>query len=116
MDFYQFSTKNPPGYEIAGVAKTIRKNSAGKYLSMQPEERDIYEWMYGEVWINDYYMDGFSNKERELVIVHEMLHVFGSKDMYKPTSILHYSMDNIRYNGVNGVTSDANNMLKSKYQ
>ena len=111
MDFHQY---DDPYTRTIAFAKSFRKNSSGNYYAMPVSEKDQFDWIYGEVHINDAIMDGFSSAEKEGTLIHEMLHVYGLKDLY------HYSnqgsiMYGYRPNGVNNLTSDSNAALNSKY-
>ena len=85
MDFYQYRNTND-----TAVAKTksFRKNSSGTYYAMPISEKDIYDWVYAEVHINDgriYSSTGtqlLSNSKIQAVLIHEMLHGYGLKDLY----------------------------------
>jgi len=71
MDFYQYydtsSTAN--AYTQLYKAKT-NGNENIAYLS----ELDSIEWLYGKIYINDYYMDSYDNDLRSTIILHEMCH------------------------------------------
>lgn len=108
MDFYQYYN-NWTDANINAYAETYRK-IAGQYYRMYTYEKDLYDWIYGDISINDYNMDPYSNNTRELVIMHEMMHVYGSIDIDNQFSILY------RYTPTcNGLTSDANSILNDKY-
>lgn len=103
MDFYQYRAYD----NINASASVYRKNSSGVYYN-STSEKDSVDWVYGEIKINDVYMDG--NPKAELVLVHEMLHVYGLKDIKYNNSIMYYATPM-----VNGMTSDANGVLNNKY-
>ncbi|APZ50022.1 hypothetical protein BW721_10505 [Jeotgalibaca sp. PTS2502] len=117
MDFYQYRNTND-----AAVAKTknFRKNSSGSYYAMPVVTKDTYDWVYAEVHINDgriYSSNGtqlFSNSKIQAVLIHEMLHGYGLKDLYNSSN-----RNSIMYGYVSGtatgLTSDANKVLNSKY-
>lgn len=71
---------------------------------------DFMDWLFGKIYINDKYMDKFDNNLRSTVIVHEMLHVYGCKDINNTGSVMHYQTPYVR-----GLTNDANNVLVQKY-
>lgn len=73
MDFYQYSLNDG----INAYTISYRKNSSGVYYKMPVYEKETYDWVYGEIYINDYIMDKYSNNMRELIIMHEMMHVYG---------------------------------------
>lgn len=107
MDFYQYRTADG----IAAKTSSWRKNSAGAYYAMPVIEKDSYDWVYAEIHINDYYMAGYTNTNRDKVLIHEMLHGYGLKDINRPTSIMHYTVGG----SATGLTSDANTVLNQKY-
>jgi hypothetical protein len=109
IDFYMKRERNG----VNASASVWKKNSAGEYYAMPVNQKDTYDWVYGEVTLNDYYMSNYSTTIRENIIIHEMLHVYGCKDINKPTSIMHYT--NGWSSTVKGVTSDANNVINTKY-
>jgi hypothetical protein len=110
IDFYQKYAND--GY----VASTsvFRKNSSGVYYQMPVSEKEIYDWVYGEIRLNDYYMGSYTNANREKTIIHEMLHVYGLKDLYDSSNSW-----SIMYGYSSGtataLTSDANAVLNAKY-
>ncbi len=80
---------------------------------MPVTEKDYYDWVYGEIYINDFNMSRLSTPNpRELVIMHEMLHVYGCRDINQPSSILHGT--SVGWTASN-LTADANTVLKNKY-
>lgn len=105
LDFYQERTVN----NINAYARVFRKNSAGAYYN-STSQMDSLDWIYGEVVLNDYRMNGYSNTVREAIIIHEMLHVYGCKDITNSASIM-YMYTPL----VTGVTADANRVLNNKY-
>lgn len=110
IDFYQKYIND------GTVASTsvFRKNSSGVYYAMPISEKEIYDWVYGEIRLNDYYMSGYTNAKRDKVVIHEMLHVYGLKDLYQSSN-----SGSIMYSDMSGtamaLTSDANAVLKAKY-
>jgi hypothetical protein len=110
MDFYQYTDAD----YINGLTRVFRKNSSGQYYLMTVSEKDKYDWRYGEVFLNDYYLKNMSSADREEVIIHEMLHVYGLKDLYdyeNKWSIMYYNDATT----ATGVTNDANYVLNAKY-
>lgn len=65
-------------------AKTsfYRKNSSGVYYQMLISELDISDWVYATITINDYNMNGYQSWKREAVVLHELLHAYGIRDLY----------------------------------
>ncbi|MCR4925689.1 MAG: hypothetical protein K5917_05305, partial [Clostridiales bacterium] len=109
MDFYQYYSNDT----VNAYAMCFRKNSNGVYYNCT-SQKDSYDWVYGEIYINDRAMNSYSNNVREIIIMHEMLHVYGCKDINNPNSIMHYN--NAYFSTkVNGLTSDANQVLNNKY-
>lgn len=107
IDFYQYRSSDG----IAAKTSSWRKNPNGTYYAMPTFEKDTYDWIYAEIHINDFYMANYSNTVREKVLIHEMLHGYGLKDINKSSSIMHYNVSGT----ATGVTSDANNVLNQKY-
>jgi hypothetical protein len=110
MDFYQYDLDD--GYNA--YAMTFRKNSSGEYYAMSRKEKDSYDWIYGEIHLNDNNLTNFTPAKREVTIIHEMLHVYGLKDLYdyeNKWSIMYYSSAKT----ATGVTNDANYVLNAKY-
>lgn len=105
MDMYQYSEND------GNNAKTsvFRKNTAGVYYN-STSEMDLNDWVYGKIYINDTYMSAYDNNLRSTIILHEMLHVYGCKDINNTSSIMHYSTPSVR-----NLTSDANAVLVQKY-
>lgn len=77
MDFKQEYVQNT----INAKTSSHRKNSSGVYYAMNVYDKDIYDWVYATVTINDYNMAPMENWQREAVIVHEMLHGYGMRDL-----------------------------------
>lgn len=111
MDFYQIYDT---GIQSVAYTTSWRKNSSGNYYAMPTYEKDMYDWVYAEITLNDAYMDPMTNQKRAAIIIHEMLHGFGLKDLYSSlnkNSIMYgYSSGT-----ATGVTSDANQILNDKY-
>ena len=112
MDFYQYYSSS----STEPVAKTTshRKNASGNYYAMPVSEKDTYNWVYAEVRLNDYHMDGLTNTKREAVIVHEMLHGYGLRDLYNNANRASIMFGSISGTAT-GLTSDANSILNAKY-
>lgn len=112
MDFYQYYDVKD---DSAAYATTHRKNSSGEYYAMFPNEKDVNDWVYTEIHINDYLMNNIDNTKRETILIHEILHGYGLRDLYNDANkaSIMYGRDG----GVaSGVTADANRILNDKYQ
>ncbi|MGM0867544.1 MAG: hypothetical protein ACQEWF_23105 [Bacillota bacterium] len=110
MDFYQYDAPDNVGAKTA----VFKKNASGVYYKMPSATKDNYDWIYGEIKLNDYYLKDFSTTNREKIILHEMLHVYGLKDLYDESnkwSIMYYGTNST----ATGLTSDANAVLNAKY-
>lgn len=108
MDLYQYNTIDGRN----AMTSVFRKNSTGTYYNCT-SQMNSYDWVYGEIRINDYYMSTLSANSKatcEAVIIHEMLHVYGLNDISNSSSIMYYKTPN-----VTSVTSDANAVLNNKY-
>ena len=55
-------------------------------------------------------MSGYDNDLRSTIILHEMCHVYGCKDVGDTSSVMYYMTPYVR-----ALTSDANNVLVNKY-
>lgn len=55
-------------------------------------------------------MDDYDNDLRSTVILHEMLHVYGCKDINSSSSVMYGATPHVRV-----LTSDANQVLVNKY-
>ena len=77
------------------------------YLS----ELDSIEWIYGKIYLNDANLDPCDNDLRSTIILHEMCHVYGGKDVYDNANTIMYG----RTPTVRGLTSDFNSVLVNKY-
>jgi len=114
LDFYQYYSNN----NIVATTTCFRKNSSGDYYAMPTYQKDLYDWVYANININDYYMGssgGFTATEKERTVIHEMLHAYGLKDLYNSSnsgSIMYGYFDG---NNATGLTSDANDVLIAKY-
>ncbi|MHC1684095.1 MAG: hypothetical protein AB6733_14265 [Clostridiaceae bacterium] len=109
MDFHQKSVADG----TYATTYSYRKNSSGVYYCMPNYEKDSYDWVYGEVYLNDKYMSdaaGCSTTTRQGIIIHEMLHVYGCKDISNVNSIMNSYPAN-----ATTLTTDANNVLNNKY-
>jgi len=118
MDFYQIREKNEP----TAYTWKYRVNPSGSppHLKMNSSECDTYDWVYGTITINDYIMDGYTNAKRKIVIMHEMGHVYGCKDLTLPGTGSVGNQDSLMFwrddRTATGVTSDVNTVLNSKYK
>lgn len=109
-----------PGIGAVAKTKSFRKNSSGNYYAMPVVTKETYDWVYAEVHINDgriYSSNGtqlLSNSKIQAVLIHEMLHGYGLKDLYNSAN-----RNSIMYGSISGtatgLTSDANRVLNSKY-
>lgn len=108
MDLYQYSEAD--GYNA--YASVWRKNDSGVYYN-STSQKDSLDWVFGKIYINDIYMDKYQNDSNELratIILHEMLHVYGCKDINNQSSIMYGATPKVR-----ALTSDANTVLVQKY-
>ncbi|MDR3344864.1 MAG: hypothetical protein LBT21_04660 [Oscillospiraceae bacterium] len=111
MDFYQ---KNTADSTNATASCWRRPTPTSDYQAMIISAKDTYDWVYGEIELNHYYLQSRSDVLNEATIMHEMMHVFGAKDITDdPLSIMQSSATNPRT--VTVLTADANKLLKNKY-
>lgn len=116
MDFYQIY--NDGEYANTSAYTIIYRNTGSGYDALKVKngytEPDQYDWVYGDITLNDYLMDGYGST-RKLTILHEMLHVYGLRDLYSSSqtwSIMYGIRDG---RTATGLTSDANQVLVNKY-
>lgn len=111
MDFYQIYSLNTP---TVASCSSFRKNSNGIYYQMPISEKDSYDWVYAEIKLNDAKLAEYTATKREKVILHEMLHGFGLKDLYNTIN-----SGSIMYGYVTGsateLTYESNAVLVTKY-
>lgn len=105
MDFNQYSVADRQN----GFSDVFRKDSSGQYYNSN-SQMNTYDWVYGEVNINDCYMNSYSDSVREAVIMHEMLHVYGVAHNDSTYSIMYPKTPQ-----VSQVTIDANTVVNQKY-
>ena len=105
MDIYQYNKVD--GHNAA--ASVFRKNTSGVYYN-STAAMDTYDWVYGNIYINHNYMYFYSSDLRSTIILHEMLHVYGCKDIATTASIMYWLTPSVR-----AMTSDANTVLNNKY-
>lgn len=105
IDIYQYSSRdNTNAYQ-----QSFRKNANGQYYNCT-SQMDSYDWVFGKVYINDQYMKNYNNDLKSTIILHEILHNYGCKDIANSSSIMYFATPNVR-----GLTSDANRVLNNKY-
>jgi hypothetical protein len=106
MDFY---LDGNIGANVNASTSCWRKVN-GKYEAMPLSQLDTYDWVYGVIRINHTLMNGYTNVVREAVIIHEMMHVYGAKDINDSSTIMYRNTPL-----VTGLTADANQVLVNKY-
>lgn len=115
IEFHQYYVNT----STAAKTRSYRKNSSANYYAMPKSEKDQYDWVWAKIEINDYKMDGMSNTLRKTILVHEMLHAFGLRDLYESSnrgSIMYGYYNQWHSNVLNeGVTEEANDILNEKY-
>ncbi|MDR1409786.1 MAG: hypothetical protein LBJ12_05925, partial [Oscillospiraceae bacterium] len=108
MDFYQEDID-----DFINSSTTVwRKNSSNQWYNCSGE-MNTYDWVYGKITLNHHNMKNYTNAVNEVIIMHEMMHVYGAKDIYDdPTSIMHgYYLTRT----ATALTPDANKLLVNKY-
>lgn len=104
MDIYQYSEND------GNNAKTnVWINNNGTYENATGR-MDSMDWLFGKVHINDRNMSAYDNELRSTIILHEMLHVYGCKDIENSSSVMYAYTPYVRK-----MTSDANAVLVQKY-
>lgn len=116
MDFYQIY--NDGEYSNTSAYTIIYRKTDSGYTGLKVAngytQPDQYDWVYGDITLNDYLMRNYGDSKK-LTILHEMLHVYGLRDLYssdKTWSIM-YGYRSGRT--ATGLTSDANQVLVNKY-
>lgn len=85
MDFYQYSDSLSG---VAAYATVWEKDPNGPpsnpgYRKMPTIAMDWRDWRYAEIRLNDAEMDSMSATTRKKIILHEMLHGYGLRDLVK---------------------------------
>ena len=84
MDFFQIYN-NAEYFNTSARTIIYRKTDSG-YVSLKVQGGftgpDTYDWIYGDIQLNDFVMSQYSSTDRNLTILHEMLHVYGLRDLY----------------------------------
>lgn len=113
LDFYQYSSNN----YVNAYAMRFAKNSSGVYAAITVgSAQSGTNWVYGEVYINDYLMGKYTNTARTNVILHEILHVYGMNDLYKSTNKYSIMYGSSQYFTVDrNIDSTINAVLNRKY-
>ena len=111
MDFYQVSSSTA---DYSAATSFFRKNASGQYYQMYISELNLYDWVYGKITFNDYYMVSMTKEHRSATVLHEMLHVFGLNDLYSLSNkgSIMYGVDD---RNTMVMTADANQVLNEKY-
>lgn len=117
MDFFQIYNAGE-FYNTAAYTIIYRKTDSG-YTGLKVNngytEPDIYEWVYGDITLNDYLMSSYTTTDRKLTILHEMLHVYGLRDLKEDSDKWSIMYGARRGCTATGLTSDANDVLIAKY-
>lgn len=132
IDFYQVNSNTAGWANVLAATYTYRKDSGGNYYAMPSSEKNTYDWVYCDIKINDFYMctsyynnnyaslsssitGGSVNAFRRKIIMHELGHVYGCKDLYNSgnTDSLMYAYGNIG-TGID-MTADVDAVLDAKY-
>ena len=111
MDFYQENLSN---VDYSAKTSFFRKNTNDEYYQMPIYQLNLYDWVYGEITLNVFYIDDITSNHRSATVLHEMLHVFGLNDLYNQSNkgSIMYGFDN---RNTMVMTSDANQVLNDKY-
>lgn len=115
MDFYQY---NDPGDGRAAVTSVWFKDSNGNgedYIKMAPIQMDWYNWRYAEVRMNDAMLDPMSTSKRKLVVLHEMLHGYGLRDLVTAANKPRVMYQFMSGWTATGLTAAENAVLVAKY-
>lgn len=115
IEFYRVDT-----VQLWTAATTsYRKISSGQYDDMAAYEKNLYDWVYATIELCEPNMNYLSADVKRLIIVHEMLHAYGLKDLYNTAnrgSIMYGYYDLwLPYVYNMGVTPEANTILNEKY-
>ena len=115
IELYQDNNVSP----YTAATSVYRKNSSGIYYAMPIAEKDTYDWVWAKIILFENNMVNLSSDLKKTIIVHEMLHAYGLRDLYNYSnnnSIMHGYWDQWTQSVIQaGVTNDANNILNEKY-
>ncbi len=105
MDFYEYSSKDyRNGYSSTYLWGPVQ-------VTLAQKDTVGFEYDFGRIYINAYYMDTYTSNRKMVITAHEMGHVFGLKDISSTSSLMYYATPI----SVTGVTYDANQAIVSKY-
>ncbi len=108
MDFYQYYDSSSTLYAKTQLYKA---KTNGTENIAYVNELDSIEWVYGKIYLNDAKLDPCDSDLRSTIILHEMCHVYGGKDVYDNSNTIMYGYTP----AVRGLTSDFNSVLVDKY-
>ncbi|MDR1409208.1 MAG: hypothetical protein LBJ12_02835 [Oscillospiraceae bacterium] len=115
MDFKQYAGNQTTA--TVGVTQWFKRIAPGNTQSsfgvMMKSELDQQDWLYGTIAFGNAQMKRYNANKQELIIIHEMMHVYGGKDITAASSILNAA--EIESGVVTKLTSDANSILVDKY-
>lgn len=133
MEFYEIYGTQGIWEKAFAATMVFRKNGSGIYEVMTAVEREFSDWVYATIFLNEALMGdahwnstlkklptnitgGSVNAFRKKVIMHEMAHAFGCKDLYNNSNKDSLMFANgIASTGIN-VTSDVNKVFNDKYK
>ena len=108
MDLYQYNFWDGRN----AYTEVYRAKTNGHENILTRAEMDQMDWLYGKIYINDFNMDKFYADLRSTIILHEMCHVYGGRDVYDRTDTIMYGKTSV----VRGMTRDFNDVLINKYK
>ncbi len=77
-------------------------------------QKDQYDWYWAKIEINAPLFDDYSYSKQKVIVVHEMLHAYGLRDLYDDSNYWSIMYNNV-FGTATGMTVDANNVLRDKY-
>lgn len=113
LDFYQYAKVE----SIDAYTLSFKKNSNGVYEAMTVYRKDLENWTYAEVHINDTNMAPYSAAKRNTIIAHEILHGLGLKDLYNSSNshLLMYGYSNSIPTSGKNMSALENSIIDTKY-
>lgn len=106
MDFKQTYDKN------SRYSAYVETYKYGRIL-VTPAQKDYMDWRFGVIHLNEYRMGSMNSNDVIGIIVHEIGHVLGLKDVNNiNVSIMHFNDERFHKR----VTNDANSAIVRKYK
>jgi len=108
MDLYQYYDSSSSTY---AYTERYKPKTNGNENILYLSELDTTDWQYSKIYINHSKISTQSTSVQSTIILHEMCHCYGGKDVYDNPNTIMYGYTPV----VTGMTSDFNAILVSKY-